>query len=280
MGMDATTSISHRRRRGGRLVTLALTATAGLALLPGTPSRAATTDATISGFRFSPDPLPVPIGATVKWTNDDGTTHTVTADDGSFDSGDISPRGTFTQTFAGPARTITYHCNIHSSMHGTLQIGGGTTPTTAAPTTTTTATPATTTTAPPTTTTTVRATSTTTAPLPTTAPAAKATTTTRPAAASTTRATAAPPSTAPLAPVPPAPAAAPPVTGAAAPPTAPAPVTDEAAPPAQAANGVTVPPAPHDGTGRGGPAVAAGVAALALLAGAGTWFARRRLRAS
>ena len=249
---------------------LALTATAGLALLPGTPSKAATTDATIAGFRFSPDPLPVPVGATVKWTNNDSTTHTVTADDGSFDSGDITPHGTFTQPFGGPARTITYHCNIHSSMHGTLQIGGGTTATTAPPTTTTTA-------AAPSTTTTVRATTTTTAPSTTTtttvrvtattapttatAPAAPHSTTTRPAAPPPTRATTAP------------------TTATTQPPTTTAPAGNAAdvVPPPQAANGVTTRPARPDGAGRGGLAVAGAVAVLALLAGAGTWFARRRL---
>src|SRR5437763_2626972 len=186
--MDAATIVP--RKRPGRLVALALTATAGLALLPGTPASAGTTDATIANFRFSPNPLSTPVGATVKWTNNDGTSHTVTADDGSFDSGPISPNGTFTQTF-GQARTIAYHCDIHPSMHGTLQIGSAATTTTAPPTTTTTA---------PTTTTTVRVTTTTAAPTTTTAPSpapgggatspttAPRTTTTKPAATSTTRA--------------------------------------------------------------------------------------------
>src|SRR5581483_10426576 len=104
---------------------------------PGTPSGAATTDATISNFAFAPNPLDAPVGATVKWTNDDGTSHTVTADDGSFDSGPIGAGGTFTRTF-GQVRTIAYHCNIHPGMHGTLQIGGGATTTTTAPRSTTT----------------------------------------------------------------------------------------------------------------------------------------------
>ena len=34
----------------------------------------------------------------MKWTNNDGTTHTVTADDGSFDSGPIGPNGTLRDT--------------------------------------------------------------------------------------------------------------------------------------------------------------------------------------
>ena len=49
--MDRATIIT--RKRPARLAALALTATAGLALLPGTPARAATTDAKIQNFSFS-----------------------------------------------------------------------------------------------------------------------------------------------------------------------------------------------------------------------------------
>src|SRR5205807_1256027 len=150
-GMPATTTT--KRRFSPRLVALALTATAGFALLPGTPVSAAATDATIANFSFSPDPVTIPVGATVKWTNDDGVTHTITADDGSFDSGPTGPHGTFTQTFS-QAGTFTYHCTIHTSIHGTIKVGTPMTTTTAAPSTTTT-------TVAPTTTTTARVTATT-----------------------------------------------------------------------------------------------------------------------
>src|SRR5947207_5162558 len=164
------------RRPFRNLVILGLTAAAGLAVPPAAASAAAApTAATISNFSFSPDPLTIPVGATVQWTNDDNVTHTVTADDGSFDSGPKGAHGTFTHTFA-EARTITYHCAIHASMHGTVQVGTGPTTTTTAPSTTTTTTaPTTTTTARPTTTTTTTA-----RPTTTTAARAPATTTTRP----------------------------------------------------------------------------------------------------
>ena len=51
----------------------------------------------------------------VTWTNNDATTHTVTADDGSFNSGNIAPGGKFSHTFS-TAGTIAYHCSIHTSM--------------------------------------------------------------------------------------------------------------------------------------------------------------------
>ena len=77
----------------------------------------------IVDFNFNPGTLTVAKGATVTWTNTGATTHTVTADDGSFDSGHVSAGATFSQTFA-TAGTFTYHCSIHSSMKGTITVTG------------------------------------------------------------------------------------------------------------------------------------------------------------
>lgn len=61
-------------------------------------------------------------GTIVKWYNEDGYAHTVTSDDGnSFNSGNLAGGATFSYT-AGTAGTFTYHCNIHSNMHGTLVV--------------------------------------------------------------------------------------------------------------------------------------------------------------
>ena len=75
----------------------------------------------ISGFAFDPGSVDVAIGATVTWTNEDGTQHTVTADDGSFDSGALSQGATFSQTF-GTAGTFTYACAFHPSMMATITV--------------------------------------------------------------------------------------------------------------------------------------------------------------
>jgi len=75
----------------------------------------------IQNFAFDPDPISIAVGDTVTWTNEDGTTHTVTADDDSFDSGNLSSGDTFSQTF-DEAGEFTYHCNIHSSMTGTVTV--------------------------------------------------------------------------------------------------------------------------------------------------------------
>jgi plastocyanin len=83
----------------------------------------------IAGFAFDPSSLDVAIGATVTWTNEDGTQHTVTADDGSFDSRALSQGETFSQAFNqtfgetfGTAGTIPYHCQFHPSMTGTITV--------------------------------------------------------------------------------------------------------------------------------------------------------------
>lgn len=76
---------------------------------------------------FSPNTIKVVLGvnSTVVWTNDDGSPHTVTANDGTFDSGNLapassgSPGGTYTFTFTKPG-TYTYHCTYHPWMTGTV----------------------------------------------------------------------------------------------------------------------------------------------------------------
>src|SRR3954454_5589720 len=53
-------------------------------------------------FAFQPAALTIPVGATVTWTNAGQRTHTVSADDGSFDSGRLDPGEQFSQTFTQP----------------------------------------------------------------------------------------------------------------------------------------------------------------------------------
>jgi plastocyanin len=55
----------------------------------------------------------------VLWTNDDTIEHTVTADDGSFDSGPISPGDNFDSTFDTHG-DFSYHCSIHPFMTGVV----------------------------------------------------------------------------------------------------------------------------------------------------------------
>lgn len=75
----------------------------------------------IHDFAFIPGQLAIAAGDTVVWTNEDGTDHTVTADDGSFDSGAFGQGGTSSRTFT-LSGTFPYHCDIHPEMTGTVTV--------------------------------------------------------------------------------------------------------------------------------------------------------------
>ena len=64
--------------------------------------------------------LVVGVNNTLVFVNHDSTIHTVTASDRGFDSGDITPGGSWTHTFA--AGTYTYHCTYHNWMVGTITV--------------------------------------------------------------------------------------------------------------------------------------------------------------
>jgi len=75
----------------------------------------------IPGKTFAPAVLQVLVGDTVTWQNGDVTNHTVTADDGAFDSGFLSPGTTFSLVFPRTGR-FDYHCTIHRYMRGTIEV--------------------------------------------------------------------------------------------------------------------------------------------------------------
>lgn len=68
---------------------------------------------------FSSTSLTIAVGGTITWMNDDNMIHTVTADDGSFNSGDIQVGSSFSKTFNSTG-TFPYHCIYHSGMTGTI----------------------------------------------------------------------------------------------------------------------------------------------------------------
>jgi plastocyanin len=71
---------------------------------------------------FAPSTITVRVGSTVTWTNTGAVAHTVTADDGSFDSRQLDPATTFAQAF-DHAGTYAYHCSIHPAMQGIVIVG-------------------------------------------------------------------------------------------------------------------------------------------------------------
>ena len=70
---------------------------------------------------FSTTNLTIMVGGTVTWMNDDNMKHTVTADDGSFNSGDIQVNGSFNKTFNATG-VYPYHCVYHSGMTGRITV--------------------------------------------------------------------------------------------------------------------------------------------------------------
>jgi plastocyanin len=82
---------------------------------------ASLSDPTSWGFD-TPD-LSASVGQSIVWTNTGSLAHTITADDGSFDSGNVDPGGTFSFSTTGPG-TFAYHCTPHPWMKGSITVAG------------------------------------------------------------------------------------------------------------------------------------------------------------
>jgi plastocyanin len=69
---------------------------------------------------FRPDSITVSVGTTVRWTNSGQHRHTITSDDGQWDSGELSPGTGYAHTFTAPG-TYPYHCTVHANeMRGVV----------------------------------------------------------------------------------------------------------------------------------------------------------------
>jgi plastocyanin len=67
----------------------------------------------------TPREIRIRAGETVEWVNRDPLVHTVTADDGTWDSGDMEEGARFTRRFDRPGR-FPYHCRPHPQMTGVV----------------------------------------------------------------------------------------------------------------------------------------------------------------
>ena len=76
---------------------------------------------TIADFAFAPEPLVVPKGTVVKVVNEDDAPHTATADDGSFDTGELGQGDSKEITLADEGE-FAYHCTIHDYMRGVIRV--------------------------------------------------------------------------------------------------------------------------------------------------------------
>jgi plastocyanin len=122
-------------RRGAAAVGISLVA----AVLGGAmPAAAVATrdvsiiDDSLSPASYSPNPVGVLAGDSVRWTNNGSLNHTVTSvtgDSQTFTSGTMLPLTTFSQSFTVPG-THHYYCTIHNTsqsptgMYGTVNVQG------------------------------------------------------------------------------------------------------------------------------------------------------------
>ena len=77
----------------------------------------------IRDFKFEPANLTATPGAKVTVKNEDGAAHTLTADDRSFDTGNIEGKGQKEITAPNTDR-VAYKCEIHQYMTGVIQVSG------------------------------------------------------------------------------------------------------------------------------------------------------------
>jgi plastocyanin len=132
--------MTKRISRNIRIVTIVGLSLIGILLLAACQSAAnsgATTDAplaatqgpsgsagvvNITNNKFEPSELTVKAGTTVTFNNTSNRTHTVTADDGSFDSGSLLGGAMFEFNFTEPGE-YPYYCDIHGGPGGTGMSG-------------------------------------------------------------------------------------------------------------------------------------------------------------
>jgi plastocyanin len=72
---------------------------------------------------YAPKAITINAGQSIEWDwQDQGNPHSVTADDGSFDSCLQNAGYKFVVTFTKPGTLNWYHCTIHAQMIGTISV--------------------------------------------------------------------------------------------------------------------------------------------------------------
>ena len=111
---------SIKRNAIGFLLTLCCLTALVAARPHNSPARPAAADdpakVTVSNVKFEPRTLTVKAGTTVTWENKEGT-HTVTSDNGAFESDTLSAGQSFSHKFDKPGR-YPYYCTFHGSKGG------------------------------------------------------------------------------------------------------------------------------------------------------------------
>lgn len=87
----------------------------------GSSTPVATTSVSLENIAFNPSNISVSVGQEVTFTNNDSVTHTITADDNSFNSGNVAKGQSYKHVF-NKAGTYNFHCSVHPSMKGTVSV--------------------------------------------------------------------------------------------------------------------------------------------------------------
>jgi plastocyanin len=77
----------------------------------------------IESFAFAPPTITAHVGQEITWQNHDPAEHTVTGENGSFDSGSMAQGGTFKTSFDSPGE-YRYICKLHPGMKGKVVVKG------------------------------------------------------------------------------------------------------------------------------------------------------------
>jgi plastocyanin/predicted lipoprotein with Yx(FWY)xxD motif len=114
------------------MVDVALTASLNPSVETGTLAQVLPGQVNVTMFDnfYTPPNITIPIGGTVRWTNNGNAPHTATSDTGAvttFDSGILQRTQTYTSPTFNTAGTISYHCSLHPEMRGTITVVSSTT---------------------------------------------------------------------------------------------------------------------------------------------------------
>lgn len=122
LGLTACGSDGEDAEAGGGATTTTTTAPSGD---DGYGGGGGTSDETfIEAKDFSLTSITVAAGAAVKVENSGSATHTVTADDGAFDSGKVAGGASGSLTAPTEPGEYPFHCEIHPAMTATLTVEG------------------------------------------------------------------------------------------------------------------------------------------------------------
>ncbi len=88
------------------------------------PVPSSPTTVEIKDQAFTPAQLNITPGTTVRFVNNDTEVHTATADNNLFDTGELQPGESLEVYFEGSG-SVTYHCELHPDMKGSIVVGEG-----------------------------------------------------------------------------------------------------------------------------------------------------------